>query len=129
MKKILIYSLVMLISFTFVVSITVPVFAYNSEDYPEEYEIISSDDLTQREIFNTLNRFFKPSNIIISLIAGALIGFIGVSVMKSKLISVHKQFGASNYAVRGSLEVDYSEDIIVDNSITKTPKNTEVKNN
>lgn len=123
MKKFLLFSLAFIISFAFVASIAVPVFAYNGEDYPEEYEIVSSDELIQADRADTQNRFLKPSNIIISLIAGAVIGLIGVSIMKSKLISVHKQFGASNYAVTGSLEVTYSKDITVDNSITKTPKN------
>ena len=128
MKKLLLIILSLNIAVLMFFTATVPAFADdvyiadNNSDW--EYEIYDADGLPAESRSDARSGFLKPSNIIISLAVGALIGFIGVSIMKSKLFSVHKQFGASNYAVQGSMEVTYAEDIETDEQVTKIPKNS-----
>lgn len=55
----------------------------------------------------------------ISLLVGVVIGFIGVSIMKSKLKSVHKNDKAANYVRNGSMQVTQSNDIYLYRTVNR----------
>ena len=130
MKKIVSVLLSAFFIVSFVLSFTSIAFAneyysdYESENYDFDDNI--SYDTQKSEI---ASRFLNPQNIIISLIAGAIIGLIGVSIMKSNLVSVYKREGAMNYAVQGSLKLSEQNDELIDTESYRFPKsNPEVNN-
>ena len=55
----------------------------------------------------------------ISLLVGVVIGFIGVSIMKSKLKSVHKNDKAANYVQNGSMLINQSNDIYLYRTVNR----------
>ena len=63
---------------------------------------------------------FKPfTKIGVSIIFGVIIGFIGVTIMKSKLKSVHKNDKAANYVRNGSMQVTQSNDIYLYRTVNR----------
>lgn len=59
---------------------------------------------------------------LISLIIGALVALIVVSVMKGQLKTVHRQYGAGSYIRPGSLQLRVSTDMFLYQHTTRTPK-------
>ena len=131
MKKII--SLIL--SFVLILSLILPFsLVAAAEDYYSDNSIYfddsaDADNISDIQRTDLASRFLNPQNIIISLIAGAVIGLIAVSVMKSKLISVHKQDSAANYAVRGSLIISEQSDKAVSSNTYSVQKYKPVENN
>ena len=128
-------SLAFIISFLLIGSLlmSISLIASADEYYSDDkiYVVDSSyaDNISDSQKAELTSRFLNPQNIIISLIAGAIIGLIAVSVMKSKLISVHNQDGAANYAVRGSLIISEQSDKAVSSNTYSVQKYKPVENN
>ncbi|MBR4766675.1 MAG: hypothetical protein IK085_07930 [Clostridia bacterium] len=129
MKQVLLIliSLLMLTSVVFAFSITACADYYDNSSGLDEYDFAVSDENAVAQKNDIASRFLNPQSIIISLIAGAIIGFIGVSIMKSNLTSVHKQEGAMNYAVQGSLEITEENDTLVGTDEYRFAKSKPVK--
>ena len=72
------------------------------------------------DINNKHREPFKPlMKIGFSLIFGLVVGFIGVSIMKSKLKSVSKNNKAADYAKAGSLILNQSNDIYLYRTVSR----------
>lgn len=61
-------------------------------------------------------------NIVIALIVGAVVAFIVVSVMKSKLKSVRPRREAHEYTRPGSMNVTQSRDLYLYRTVSRRPK-------
>jgi uncharacterized protein len=61
-------------------------------------------------------------NLLIAVVAGFIIAFIIVSVMKSKLKSVQMQKSASNYVKNGSMHITEQKDLFLYRNVTRTEK-------
>ncbi len=70
---------------------------------------------------------FKPINIPISLIGGAVVAFIITGGYKSQLKSVRKQYAAAKYITNSRLNPALSNDLYLYSTVTKTAKPKESK--
>ena len=65
-----------------------------------------------------------PKRILFGVIAGVVLAFIPVSIMKSKLTSAKLQTQANNYLQSGSLNITASHDIYLYSTVSKSAKQT-----
>ena len=66
----------------------------------------------------------SPS-ILISLVAGLVLGLIPALIMRGKLKSVHMQSSAGGYEDRGSRNITTRQDIFLYHTVNRVPKPTE----
>lgn len=65
------------------------------------------------------------SKILVSLVIGAIVGFISVGAMKSSMKTVRQNSAASNYVVRDSLNVRCANEFFLYRNVSRTPRQTE----
>lgn len=107
----------------FMFSFSVTVFAdYETDGGYEEIQIYGSESDGDYAKNEKSVKIFDLKNLLISLAVGALIGFIVVSVMKSKLKSVHRRDTASNYALSLNPVIEKSDDTYLSTDTYTTPK-------
>lgn len=101
-------------------------------DYSEAFELyadLCDDYVTQAKAGHPYDVGNLPKEpfpylirIIISIVAGFVIAFIAVSIMKGKLTSVKMQDSASDYTKPGSMNVTERRDMFLYSHVSKTLK-------
>ena len=94
-------------------------FAKQTDKYYVKYETDGKgydvDDLPRDD-------FSIGFNLLIAVVAGFVIGFIGVSIMKGKLKTVRMQNFAGEYEIPGSMQVTGQNDVFLYANVVATPK-------
>ena len=94
-------------------------FAKQTDKYYVKYETDGKgydvDDLPKDD-------FSIGFNLLIAVVAGFVIGFIGVSIMKGKLKTVRMQNFAGEYEIPGSMQVTGQNDVFLYANVVATPK-------
>ncbi len=94
-------------------------FAKQTDKYYVKYETDGKgydvDDLPKDD-------FSIGFNLLIAVVAGFVIGFIGVSIMKGKLKTVRMQNFAGEYEIPGSMQVTGQNDVFLYANVVATPE-------
>lgn len=95
----------------------------NNYGYDDDY--YNSDEYKQYERNNLIKAVLM--RLAIALVIGAIIGIVGVLIMKSKHKSVRMQKGAAGYVKPGSMVLTKSDDIFLYRTVSATerPKQTD----
>lgn len=89
---------------------------YNEEDYYYNNDYYNDGS----SLYLIILRYKWKSYLLFSLIAGAVIGFIGLAGLKAKMKTVRFRRDADNYIVRDSLNITRSSDRFLYSSVSRT---------
>ena len=96
---------------------------YTHDDYYNGYG--NSNDYSIREERYQSESIGIGNKIIVSLVIGAIVGFVSVGAMKSSMKTVRYNSAASNYVVRDSLNVRRANEFFLYRNVSRTPRQTE----
>ena len=100
---------------------------YEQEPVRDDIEIVAQlydkAESTSKSSEKKEKKEFNPvRSLIIALVVSLIIAFIVVGSMKSKLKTVRRQSGASNYTVENSMKLEINTDTYLYNKIEKTAR-------
>ena len=94
------------------------------QEYPEDAKYLFNPPEKEKSFFEKITEY-AAGNVVLAPVFGFISSFLYMGGQKRKLVSVRKQSGAQHYVRSGASRLRFSNDILVNRTMNKTPIRTE----